>query len=315
MMVLSLRIASRPGRRPDPVPWPHTLPCWVHLAVASILALVSAARADDPPTRAGVGARVTLALKETPFQVLRVEEVPSRAERLLCDRDCVFVQGAMSLSDPSALVLDYTRSALVSLAFLDRAPARVLFLGLGTGSMPRFLAERCPAAEIDVVEIDPEVPPLAARFFRFEPGPRLRVFVTDAADFVRSAHAPYDLVVLDACFGPDPPAQLVTPAFFRALRGLLAPGGVLVANLAPPSLAPAARALLSAMRGEFRSVEAFLVPNAANLIAIALPGGAVPDAKDLEARAARLTRDRRLGFDLERLVREAPRWPVLLAGR
>lgn len=258
---------------------------------------------------------MTLALKETSFQVLRVEEVSSRAERLLCDRPCAFVQGAMSLSDPSALVLDYTRSALVSLAFLDRAPARILFLGLGTGAIPRFLAERYPAAEIDVVEIDPEVLPLAERYFRFRRGPRLRVVVADAADFVRQAHAPYDLVVLDACFGPDPPPQLATPAFFGAVRGLLAPGGVLVANLAPPSLAPAAGALLTAMRGEFPWVEVLLVPNAANLVAIALSGGAVPDAKELEARAARVTRERRLGFELDRLVREAPRWPVRPAGR
>jgi spermidine synthase len=256
---------------------------------------------------------VTLALKETPFQVLRVEEDPTRGERFLCDRTCTFVQGAMSLGDPSYLVLDYTRSVLVSLAFLDRSPARVLFLGLGAGSMPRFLAERYPSTEIDVVEIDSGVLPVAEQFFRFRPGPRLRVVVADAADFVRGEHGPYDLVVLDACFGPDPPPQIATATFFRALRGLLAPGGVLVANLAPPALAPAVRTLLSAMRGEFPSVEAFLVPNAANLIAIA--GGPAPDPGELASRAARLTSERRLGFDLERLVRESPRWPILPAGR
>jgi spermidine synthase len=258
---------------------------------------------------------VTLALKETPFQVLRVEEDPTRGERLLCDRTCTFVQGAMSLGDPSHLVLDYTRSALVSLAFLDRSPARVLFLGLGAGSMPRFLAERYPAACIDVVEIDPEVPPLAERFFGFKPGAGLRVVVADAADFVCGEHAPYDLIVLDACFGPDPPPQLATPAFFRAVCDRLGPDGVLVANLASPALAPAVRTLLSAMRGEFRSVEAFLVPNAANLIAVALAGGSAPDSKELAFRAARTTSERHLGFDLERLVRESPRWPVLPAGR
>jgi spermidine synthase len=290
-------------------------PGW-RLAVASSIALsASVVGAGGPPAEAGGGPRVTLALKETPFQVLRVEEDPSRGERLLCDRTCTFVHGAMSLGDPSYLVLDYTRSALVSLAFLDRSPARVLVLGLGAGSMPRFLAERYPAAEIDVVEIDSDVLPVAEQFFRFQRGPRLRVVAADAADFVRGEHAPYDLVVLDACFGPEPPPQFATAAFFRALRGLLAPGGVLVANLAPPSLAPAARALLSAMRGEFLSVEAFLVPNAANLIAIASARGVAPDAKEMASRAARLTRERRLGFDLGRLVRESPHWPVRPAGR
>ena len=291
------------------------MPRWLPVVAASALVLASAVRAEGPGARADEGARVTLALQETPFQVLRVDEDRSRAERILCDRECTFVQGAMSLSDPSALVLDYTRSALVSLAFLDRSPARVLFLGLGTGSMPRFLAERYPAAEIDVVEIDPEVPPLAERFFRFRPGPRLRLRVADAADFVREEHPPYDLVVLDACFGPDPPPQLSTVEFFRALRGLLAPGGVLVANLASPALAPAVRPLLSRMRGEFPSVEAFLLPNAANLIVVALVGGAAPGSRELAFRAARLTTERRLGFDLERLVRETPRWSVLAAGR
>jgi spermidine synthase len=283
------------------------------MGLAASLVFATAGLSGIPGSAAAGSPRVTLELKETPFQVLRVEEDPARAERLLCDRECAFVQGAMSLSDPSSLVLDYTRSALVSLAFLDRSPARVLFLGLGTGSMPRFLAERDPAAEIDVVEIDPEVPPLAKRFFHFEPGPRLRVFVADAADYVRLAHAPYDLVVLDACFGPNPPPQLATPAFFRAVRGLLAPGGVLVANLASPALAPSVRTLLSTMRAEFPSVEALLVPNAANLVAIA--GGPAPDARELASRASRITFERRLGFDLERLVRESVRWPVSPAGR
>ncbi len=281
--------------------------------VAAALALTGSTRAEGSEARAGSGARVTLALVETPFQTLRVEEDPARGERLLCDRECTFVQGALLLADPSSLALAYTRAALVSLAFLDRPPARVLFLGLGTGSMPRFLSERYPASEIDVVEIDPEVPPLAERLFHFRPGPRLRVFVADAADFVREERAPYDLVVLDACFGPDPPAQLATLAFFHALRGLLAPGGVLVTNLASPVLAPAVRELLSAMRRELPSVEAFLVPNTANLVAIA--GDVPPDEKTLASRASRITRERRLGFDLERLVRETARWSVLPAGR
>jgi spermidine synthase len=285
------------------------------VVAASALVLASNVRAEGPGARGGEGPLVTLALKETPFQVLRVEEDRSRAERLLCDRECAFVQGALSLADPSSLVLAYTRSALVSLAFLDLPPARVLFLGLGTGSMPRFLAERYPAARIDVVEIDPEVPPLAERFFGFKPGAGLRVVVADAADFVRGEHAPYDLIVLDACFGPDPPPQLATPAFFRAVRDRLGPDGVLVANLASPVLAPAVRTLLSTMRGEFPFVEAFLVPNAANLIAVALAGGAAPDSKELSLRAGRIASERRLGFDLERLVRETPRWPVISAGR
>jgi spermidine synthase len=312
MMARFLQGASRPRWRPDPFPSPRSLPGWVHLAFVSVLAFASAVRAEGPPPRAA-GSRVTLVLKETPFQVLRVDDDPARAERVLCDRECGFVQGAMSLSDPSSLALDYTRSALVSLAFLDRTPARVLCLGLGTGSMPRFLAERYPALEIDVVEIDPEVQPLAERYFRFRPGPRLRVVVADAADFVRLTHEPYDLVVLDACFGPDPPPQLATPGFFRSFRDLLAPGGVLVANLASPALAPSVRKLLSTMRGEFPSVEAFLVPNAANLVAIA--GSPAPDAGKLASRAARITSERRLGFDLERLVRASARWSVLPAGR
>lgn len=280
--------------------------------VPAVLAIASSVRAGGAPPRA-VGPRVTLAQKETPFQVLRVDDDPARGERVLCDRECTFVQGAMSLSDPSSLVLDYTRSALVSLAFLDRPPVRVLFLGLGTGSMPRFVSERYPDAEADVVEIDPEVPAFAERYFRFRSGPRLRVFVGDAADFVRGSRASYDLVVLDACFGPDPPPQLATPGFFRAVRALLAPGGVLVANLASPALAPSVRRLLSAMRGEFPSVEAFVVPNAANLVAVA--GGPAPDAKELSSRASRISSERRLGFDLERLVRDSPRWPVPAPGR
>lgn len=275
-------------------------------AVATLVA-GAAAGAELPVPAASAGAkRRTLHISESTFQVLRVVEDEGRGERLLCNRECDFVQGAMSLADPDTLVLEYTRSALVALAFLPRAPRSILCLGLGTGSLPRFLASRYPEAQVDVVEIDPAVPPVAKSFFRFRTGTRLRVHVADAADFVKDRRDRYDLVVLDAAFGPDPPQQLATKAFFEDLRARTAPGGVVVANLASAVLSPRAAVLPSRMKAALGPVTTFQTASPANLVAVG--GAPLPEARVLAERLEAIMAERRPGFDLARLVHDMPRW-------
>ena len=56
----------------------------------------------------------------------------------------------MSLANPDHIELPYLRAMLVGLVMIP-APARILILGLGGGSLPRFLLQQYPEAVIEVV--------------------------------------------------------------------------------------------------------------------------------------------------------------------
>lgn len=104
----------------------------------------------------------------------------------------------------------------------------VLCIGLGVGVVPMQLAQA--GAQVDVVEINPAVIPLAQRFFDFRPE-AVRVHVGDGRYFLRTATNLYDLVVLDAFLGESPPSHLMTRESFESVRRCLGSNGVLVMNV------------------------------------------------------------------------------------
>jgi len=141
-------------------------------------------------------------------------------------------QSSMDIHHPELLSLAYTRAMMLALA-LTPALQRVLALGLGGGSIPRFLLHHFPAVSVDVVELSTQVVALARRYFCLDPGPRLFIHEEDASVFVRrfAPPGPYDAVFVDL-FEPEAmAAPIFDPSFHEACLGLLAPRGVLCVNL------------------------------------------------------------------------------------
>ena len=93
-------------------------------------------------------------------------------------------QSAMSREEPHRLVLSYTRAMLSGLLF-TRQPRSALVLGLGGGSLPRFLMHVFPTCRIDVVERRAKVVQVAHDYFHLARSPRLRTHVCDAEVFLR----------------------------------------------------------------------------------------------------------------------------------
>jgi spermidine synthase len=109
----------------------------------------------------------------------------------------------------------------------------VLIIGLGGGTIPRTLRQLLPETRIDVVEIDPAVVRVAARYFGFTAGDKTRVIETDGRVYVKRAlrgTQRYDLIMLDAFDHEYIPEHLLTQEFLQEVQSLLAPGGVLTAN-------------------------------------------------------------------------------------
>lgn len=142
-----------------------------------------------------------------------------------------YIESGVALDPPWETRTAYTDSFHLARIFRPELK-RVLVIGGGGGIGPRKFVNDDPAVEVDLVEIDPVVVEVSKTYFHLEEGPRLRIHVEDGRRFVRRAKETYDLVVLDAyTIGGQIPFHLTTREFMEEIRAILAPGGVLLANI------------------------------------------------------------------------------------
>ena len=205
-----------------------------------------------------------------------------------------WIQGAMRIRSPDTLELEYTRQMMAWLLFLE-PPQRLLQLGLGAGSMTRFVLAQMPQTAVTVVEISRSVVDLAHHSFRLpRQHPQLTIAVADAGDFVREPEqrGRYGVVQIDlydqAARGP----VLESEAFYTDCRNMLAAeAGLCVVNLFGEHESFARNILR--LEQVFDGRVLMLPPSAAgNVVAIAVSGPSLvvpfdllqPRATDIEQR-------------------------------
>jgi spermidine synthase len=145
-----------------------------------------------------------------------------------------WIQGAMRIARPYALELDYTRDLMAPLLFRPSLdwPARVLQIGLGAGSVTKFLHRHRTAAKVTVVEIDPAVVAAARHYFRLpEEDARLRIVIGDGAELVAEKEQRYDLVVIDGFDDHGRAGMLESEPFYLNCRRRLTGTGLMSVNL------------------------------------------------------------------------------------
>jgi spermidine synthase len=140
------------------------------------------------------------------------------------------IQSRMSLDDPYALNLAYTRT-MMGFLLLHPAPRDLVMIGLGGGSLAKFCHRYLPAARIAVVEINPHVIALRDEFEVPAESERFRVLLGDGAKFVRQRTAAADVLLVDGFDTDGLPSRLCSQRFYDDCQALLRPGGVLVVNL------------------------------------------------------------------------------------
>ncbi|REJ86056.1 MAG: hypothetical protein DWQ36_15000 [Acidobacteria bacterium] len=223
------------------------------------------------------------------------------------------VQSRVVVGDPLDLRVPYVRAAMAGLAFLEpplddfgTRSLSVLVVGLGGGSIPMYLHQVLPAAQIDVAELDPLVVQVADEWFGLREDERLRIRVGDGREWIEQAAARaaprYDLIVLDAYGEREVPPALTTLEFLRAVRGVLAPGGVVVANLWGGRSNPLYPSMLRTYGEVFGQVHELAVPARSNRIVVALDSPTAAP-RELERRAAHLARTLPGRLGLEELFR------------
>ena len=180
-------------------------------------------------------------------------------------------QSQVDLGDPRYLEFEYVRRIghVSDLAFPEGQPLRVLHLGGGAMTLPRYIAHTRPGSAQLVAELDTELTELVRRHLPLpgrrggrggsapdataerEPADgsggrgrrggsgsgRIRVRAGDAREVLQSVPAgSRDLVISDVFAGARTPFHLTTVECARAVARALRPGGVYAVNVAdgPP---------------------------------------------------------------------------------
>ena len=140
-------------------------------------------------------------------------------------------QSAMRVSDPNELVLAYSRCMFGFMLFAD-VPRAALLIGLGGGSIPKWMHEYLPQTRLTCVELHLQVVHAARSMFHLpEDDDRLRVVVGDGAAHVWQMEDMVDLIMMDAYSASGIAPPLATTDFFAACRDRLTENGVLAVNL------------------------------------------------------------------------------------
>lgn len=143
----------------------------------------------------------------------------------------VTVQSAMRVKAPNELELAYTRAMMGFLLFHPE-PRNILMVGLGGGSVAKFVYHSLPTVQTRVVEINPQVVAAAhSHFFLPEADQRLRIEIGDGVEYVHNHSACCDVLMVDGYDDRSLPEALSSQGFYDDCAAALAPDGMLVVNL------------------------------------------------------------------------------------
>ena len=212
-----------------------------------------------------------------------------------------WVQGAMRISKPERIELEYAQQMMAWLLFLE-TPKRVVQLGLGAAALTKFAYRFLPRARVEAVELNPAVVVAARTMFALpHDDARLVVHEMDAWDFVndRGNHGTIGALQIDLYDATARGPVHDTVAFYRAVRACLTGAGVATINLFGdhPSFVRNMKHLTAAFDGR---VIALPEVHEGNRIVLAFSGPA------LEVPYAALTR--RAQLIEEKLGLPARRW-------
>lgn len=140
-------------------------------------------------------------------------------------------QSAMYLDNPTELALPYTRFYRLA-EYYQPKMQRMLVLGGGGFSFPKYALAHYPDLEIDVVELDPGITALARSHFGLLDNPRLRIIEEDARTFLHRVEKRYDVILCDVFTSHySIPFHLVTVEAIARMQAALGPDGVILVNL------------------------------------------------------------------------------------
>lgn len=194
-------------------------------------------------------------------------------------------QSAVVPGHPEILTFGYTKTGFVSFCFLQEDPKQILFIGVGAGSMPAYARLLFPKAQMDLVEIDPDVSRIAKEYFSFKLDDNMREHAQDGRVFLRTSERKYDLIFLDAYNDSSVPFHLVTAEFLELVKEHLTPNGVMASNIWSEELNRYFNSQIATYKAVFDNLHLFKAGNSGNYIFVSTNDNAPFSKEKLERRA------------------------------
>ena len=144
-------------------------------------------------------------------------------------------QSHVDLDDPTYLEYEYVRQIahLVDLVAEEGAPLRVLHLGGGALTLPRYVAVTRPGSGQQVVEIDGKLLDFVRTKLPLPRNARVRLRTGDARDVLsRVPEGAFDLTVTDVFAAARIPKHFTSTEYVALSKRALRPTGVHLVNLA-----------------------------------------------------------------------------------
>jgi spermidine synthase len=141
------------------------------------------------------------------------------------------IQSSMYVNDPFRLELAYSWGMMCVLLFAPKAK-KLTLVGLGGGSIAKYVWKYCPQFHQTVVELNPQVIKIArSHFYTPEDDERLQVLEGDGIAYIQAHPGGCEVLMMDA-FGSDGlPPDFCTQSFFDDCFEALVPDGLLAINL------------------------------------------------------------------------------------
>jgi len=208
------------------------------------------------------------------------------------------IQSSMKISDPFSLVLDYTQAMIAFMLFDDRI-RRVACIGLGGGSIPKFLWKYLPEINVCVVENSLQVINVARQLFALpSDDERLSVMHGDGMVWINDVHQ-YDVIMLDAFDGAGVPDGFTEEIFIQKVKRCLTHRGINIQNLW--SNDPLLKSRINQIESHFEQIVLIPTPKGGNIVALAFCKMPAADKLSQIDQRAKILK-RHLGIDFDAIL-------------
>ncbi|MCG1666790.1 MAG: polyamine aminopropyltransferase [Thermoplasmata archaeon] len=151
----------------------------------------------------------------------------------------LFLDGTFQLTERDEFIY-HEMLAHIPLFSLE-SPKEILIIGGGDGGLAReclkHKVENVHLVEIDemVVEVSKKYLPTLSNSFNDK---RLNLVIDDGSNFVKNTNMKFDVVLIDSTDPVGPASTLFTEEFYRNVKNILKPGGILGSQTGTPFLYP-----------------------------------------------------------------------------
>ncbi len=153
-------------------------------------------------------------------------------------------QSHVNLDDPTQLFFEYVQRMghVIDQLGMPGEPITALHLGAGALTLPRYVEATRPGSRQQVIEVESDLIDLVRAELPWSKQASLRIRHGDAREVLgrlpAGLHGSVDLLIVDVFSGSRTPAHVTSIEFYRQAVALLAPDGILLANVADgPGLA------------------------------------------------------------------------------